>query len=37
MKWGKSKPRPPKEWLTAYPEAEFAVVSRENYLQFILD
>ncbi|MBI5375076.1 MAG: ATP-binding protein [Candidatus Schekmanbacteria bacterium] len=35
MKWGKAKPRPPKEWLKAYPEASYMVVNRENYLDFI--
>lgn len=35
MKWGKAKPRPPKEWVTAYPDATWQVVNRENYLGFI--
>jgi predicted AAA+ superfamily ATPase len=35
MKWGKSKPRPPKEWSSAYPEAAWQVINRENYLGFI--
>lgn len=37
MKWGKSKPRPPKEWTTAYPEAAWDVINRENYLEFICE
>lgn len=35
MKWGKAKPRPPKEWTAAYPEAEWHLLNRENYLGFI--
>ncbi|MCG6534798.1 MAG: ATP-binding protein [Syntrophales bacterium LBB04] len=35
MKWGKARNRPPQEWATAYPEASWQVVNRENYLEFI--
>ncbi|MCX5831658.1 MAG: ATP-binding protein [Deltaproteobacteria bacterium] len=35
MKWGKARNRPPREWATAYPEASWQVVNRENYLKFI--
>lgn len=35
MKWGKAKPRPPKAWTTGYPDADWQVINRENYLQFI--
>ncbi len=35
IKWGKAKLRPPKEWLSAYPEASFEIINRENYLEFI--
>jgi len=35
IKWGKAKPREPKEWLSAYPEASFELINRENYLNFI--
>jgi predicted AAA+ superfamily ATPase len=35
MKWGKAKPRAPKEWLEAYPEATWQLINRENYLEFI--
>jgi len=35
MKWGIAKPRPPKEWIDAYPEATWQVINRENYLEFI--
>lgn len=35
-KWSSKKQvRPPKEWLEAYPEAGFKVVTPENYLDFI--
>jgi predicted AAA+ superfamily ATPase len=36
MKWGKARPRPPKEWLAAYPEATWQLINRDNYLEFIL-
>lgn len=36
MKWGKAKPRMPKEWRAAYPEATWQVINRENYLGFIV-
>jgi len=36
-KWSPRKPpRPPKSWLKAYPEAEFEVITPDNYLDFIL-
>ena len=35
MKWGKARPRSPKEWLNAYPNASWELVTRENYLEFI--
>lgn len=35
IKWGKGRTRPPKEWVTAYPEAGWQLVNRENYLEFI--
>ena len=35
MKWGKSRPRPPGEWRTAYPDASWEVITRDNYLPFI--
>jgi hypothetical protein len=35
IKWGKAKPRKPKEWLSAYPEGSFELINRENYLKFI--
>lgn len=36
MKWGKARPRPPREWQSAYPEAEWHIIDRENYLSFIV-
>jgi len=35
IKWGKARGKPPTEWLTAYPDAAFALVNKENYLEFI--
>jgi len=35
MKWGKSKVKPPTEWLAAYPEADFNLVNQTNYLEFV--
>lgn len=35
MKWGKGRGKPPTEWQAAYQEAAFALVNRENYLEFI--
>ena len=30
-KWGKARPRPPQSFLAAYPNAQFAVVSPDNF------
>jgi hypothetical protein len=36
FKWdGKKKANPPNEFVNAYPEASFTVISRENYFSFI--
>lgn len=36
VKWSHTHhPQPPQDWTTAYPDATFAVVNRENYLDFI--
>lgn len=35
FKWGKKSLRPPKQWGEAYPDSEFAIISPENYLEFI--
>jgi predicted AAA+ superfamily ATPase len=35
MKWGKAIPRPPRRWITAYPNATWQLINRDNYLEFI--
>lgn len=36
-KWSSTRPvKPPRDWFTTYPEAEFMVVTPENYLDFVL-
>ena len=36
-KWSPQKRNiPPRQWIDAYPEAEYALVHPENYLDFIL-
>jgi len=35
MKWGKAKHRPPRNWITACPEAEWLLINQENYLNFM--
>lgn len=35
IKWGKTRLTPPKEWRDAYPDADFQIVNRGNYLEFI--
>jgi len=35
IKWSPKKVRPPRTWLASYPNAEFATINRENYLEFI--
>ena len=35
VKWKKGEIKPPKDWLTAYPNATFEVINQENYLRFI--
>jgi predicted AAA+ superfamily ATPase len=35
MKWGKKKVKPPTEWRASYPDADFALVNQENYLEFV--
>jgi len=36
FKWGNKNPKPPKQWLNTYPEAEYKVINKENYMDFIL-
>jgi predicted AAA+ superfamily ATPase len=36
FKWSDKKlPLPPREWVDAYPEANYAVINRTNYLHFV--
>ncbi len=35
FKWGEKKSKPPKEWLENYDNAEFKVINKENYLDFV--
>jgi len=35
IKWGTAQPKPPKEWLAAYPSATWQLLNRRNYLEFI--
>lgn len=34
-KWGKAKPRPPQTFLESYPNAQFAVISPENFVDYL--
>lgn len=36
MKYSRQTAKRPQSWVTAYPQAEFLAVNRDNYLQFIL-
>lgn len=36
IKWGGKPVRTPKDWSNNYPEATFQVISRQNYLSFIV-
>ncbi len=36
MKWTKRKEAPPKGWTEAYSNASYEVISRDNYLEFIV-
>lgn len=35
IKWGDARPKPPKEWLDAYPQATWSLINKNNYLDFI--
>lgn len=35
IKWSDKKNKPPKEWLETYPDSEFSLITRDNYLGFI--
>ncbi len=36
FKWNNKTTQPPKEWTKAYPTSSFSVITKENYLEFIL-
>jgi len=36
FKWGSQVQKPPRAYSTSYPESDYAVINRENYLGFIL-
>ncbi len=37
-KWSSTKtPKPPREWLTTYPEAIYTIINLDNYLDFVAD
>ena len=36
FKWGDKKPSAPAAFTTAYPDASFEVINKNNYLYFIL-
>ncbi|HHS13121.1 MAG TPA: ATP-binding protein [bacterium] len=36
IKWKESEKQAPRDWVTAYPEAEFKVIHQQNYRNFIL-
>ncbi len=35
FKWSAKPPHPPRSWLEMYKEAEYKVINKENYLEFI--
>lgn len=34
-KWGKAKPRPPQSFIEAYPDAQYVVVSPDNFSEYL--
>ena len=36
IKWGKARLKAPKEWTTAYPDATWQLINRDNYLGFVV-
>ena len=36
FKWGPRKVNAPKAWADAYPDSEFQVISKENFLEFLI-
>jgi hypothetical protein len=35
FKWGKSRSKTPSAFAKAYPKAQFKIINRDNYLEFI--
>ncbi len=35
FKWGNTLTKPPKDWMCAYNNAEYMVINREHYLEFV--
>ena len=36
FKWGKKRPLVPRKWLETYPEADYRVIGRENWWEFVV-
>lgn len=36
IKWGNKHPQAPKSWCNAYPDAEYAVINRETFMEFVV-
>jgi hypothetical protein len=36
FKWGDKSSKAPKSWLETYPEAEWRLINRQNYLDWLL-
>ncbi|MDA3800425.1 MAG: ATP-binding protein [Kiritimatiellae bacterium] len=36
FKWGNKNVKPPSAWVKAYPEAEYKIINRENFTDFIV-
>jgi len=36
IKWGDKQPKAPKSWCDAYPDAEYAVINRETFMEFVI-
>lgn len=36
FKWGAKKTKPPKDWLTNYPKAEYHVIDKTNFHEFLI-
>jgi hypothetical protein len=37
FKWGTQMPAPPADWHGTYTEATYSVITRENWLDFVLE